>query len=492
MGLLSMAMAKAKAKATGTTTHTTDMGLLLVFFPQNHNAPNTNSTFKRTNSNNLILSKTQSTISICALLFFLTLLLFTLSTFEPTNTLHHNNNQPTKLAQSKTQNHNNWFLPKRFWPNTPFKSQHSHYSPSKALQRMGTLYRRGTRAMTDLVICHVADETTVHEFRYFLRLIHRSGLTARTDVVFLFASGSLSSSFAPVIREENEAFSSLVELHSELNSTRWSQLPESTFDVTRFFVRVGKKGEEIAEPLWGKKTRINTSDGESSRRGGGGEVMLSYGSVLSFDAAELDPENSLAGFLDRVPLSLRRWACYPMLLGRVRHNFKHVMLVDVKNAAVVNDPLGRVRNRKSESVFLFVKHGKKNNDATRTSQRPVNPAVVMGGARGVRRLANAVVVEIVRAAMQQRKRKNSVSESAILSQLTGGNEFMLKAKGVELMEPSESIPDASQLSGRNSSASLSDYAIIQRGTTSNHDLISSVIKKQICSSVVDSSVYRDC
>ncbi|RYR51808.1 hypothetical protein Ahy_A06g026784 isoform A [Arachis hypogaea] len=434
------------------------MGLLLVFFPQNHNAPNTNSTFKRTNSNNLILSKTQSTISICALLFFLTLLLFTLSTFEPTNTLHHNNNQPTKLAQSKTQNHN------------------------KALQRMGTLYRRGTRAMTDLVICHVADETTVHEFRYFLRLIHRSGLTARTDVVFLFASGSLSSSFAPVIREENEAFSSLVELHSELNSTRWSQLPESTFDVTRFFVRVGKKGEEIAEPLWGKKTRINTSD----------EVMLSYGSVLSFDAAELDPENSLAGFLDRVPLSLRRWACYPMLLGRVRHNFKHVMLVDVKNAAVVNDPLGRVRNRKSESVFLFVKHGKKNNDATRTSQRPVNPAVVMGGARGVRRLANAVVVEIVRAAMQQRKRKNSVSESAILSQLTGGNEFMLKAKGVELMEPSESIPDASQLSGRNSSASLSDYAIIQRGTTSNHDLISSVIKKQICSSVVDSSVYRDC
>ncbi|XP_016205011.1 uncharacterized protein LOC107645489 [Arachis ipaensis] len=365
MGLLSMAMAKAKAKATATTTHTTDMGLLLVFFPQNHNAPNTNTSFKRTNSNNLILSKTQSTISICALLFFLTLLLFTLSTFEPTNTLHRNNNNsnhhPTKLVQSKTQNHNNWFLPKRFWPNTPFKSQHSH-SPSKALQRMGTLYRRGTRAMTDLVICHVADETTVHEFRYFLRLIHRSGLTARSDVVFLFSSRSLSSSFAPVIREENEAFSSLVELHSELNSTRWSQL----------------------------------------------------------------------------------------------------------------------------------KHGKKNNDASRTSQRQVNPAVVMGGARGVRRLANAVVVEIVRAAMQQRKRKNSVSESAILSQLTGGNEIMLKGKGVELMEPSESIPDASQLSGRNSGASLSDYAIIQRGTTSNHDLINSVIKKQICSSVVDSSVYRDC
>ncbi|MED6169555.1 hypothetical protein PIB30_022339 [Stylosanthes scabra] len=489
MGLLSMAMAKAKAKATTTHTNTTtDMGLLLVFFPQNHNATNT---FKRTNSNNLILSKTQSTISICALLFFLTLLLFTLSTFEPTNTLHRsNNNRQPKQTQSKTQNHNNnWFLPKGLWPNTPLKSQHSHsHSPSKALQRMGTLYRRGTRAMTDLVICHVADETTVHEFRYFLRLIHWSGLTSRSDVVFLFASGSNSSSFAHVIREENDAFSSLLELHTELNSTRWTQLPESTFDVSRFFVRVGKKGDEIAEPLWGKKTRINSSDG-----GGGGEVLLSYGSVLSFDAAELDPENSLAGFLDRVPLSLRRWACYPMLLGRVRHNFKHVMLVDVKNAVVVSDPLGRVRNRRSESVFLFVKHGKKNTDASRTSQRPVNSAVVMGGARGVRRLANAVLVEIVRASMQQKKRKNSVSESAILSQLAGGNEFVLKAKGVELMEASESIPDASQLSGRNSGASLSDYAIIQRGLTSNnHELISSVFIKQICSSVVDSSVYRDC
>ena len=217
--------------------------------------------------------------------------------------------------------------------------------------------------------------------------------------------------------------------------------------------------------------------------------------MLSFDAAELDPENSLAGFLDRVPLSLRRWACYPMLLGRVRRNFKHVMLVDVKNVVVVNDPLRRVRNRSSESVFVFSKHGKKNSEATRPSQRLVNSAVVMGGARGVRRLANAVLVEIVRAAMQQRKRKNSVSESAILSQLAG-SEFVLMGKGVELVDSGESIPEASQLvGGRNSGASstsLSDYAIIQRGTTSNHDLISSVIKKQICSSVVDSSVYRDC
>ncbi|CAL8998392.1 unnamed protein product [Prunus brigantina] len=44
--------------------------------------------FERTNSNNLLLSKAQSTISICALLVFITLLLFTLSTFEPTTKPH--------------------------------------------------------------------------------------------------------------------------------------------------------------------------------------------------------------------------------------------------------------------------------------------------------------------------------------------------------------------------------------------------------------------
>ncbi|MCI08771.1 hypothetical protein A2U01_0029850, partial [Trifolium medium] len=198
------------------------------------------------------------------------------------------------------------------------------------------------------------------------------------------------------------------------------------------------------EPLWGNKIRTQNKTTSNTTN------SLSYGSVLSFDATELDPENSLAGFLDRVPFSLRRWACYPMLLGRVRRNFKHVMLVDVKSVLILRDPFGRVKNRSPESVFLFNKHGKK----ISSNQKVVLPAVVIGGARGVRRLSNAVMIEIVRAATQHRKKRNSVSESSVLSQLAS-NEFLLRSKNVQLTVSNELIPEASSLSGHN-------YALIQR------------------------------
>ncbi|KAK7336544.1 hypothetical protein VNO77_17087 [Canavalia gladiata] len=419
------------------------MGLLLVLFPQDKSTIADRPKLNFPSPSKSLISKAQSTISICALLLFTTLLLFTLSTLP--NTPHH---------PPKPPSHN-------------YKGHHF------ALHRMGTLYRRGTTSMTSLLICHVADETPLDDFRSFIRLLHRSYLTSSTDVVFLFASPFSNSKFAPIIRQENHAFSSLLHLLSHFNSTR----PKSSFDPNRFLF----KGTQMGEPVWGTKIRSNLNSRES----------LSYGSVLSFDAPELDPENSLAGFLDRVPLSLRRWACYPMLLGRVRRNFKHVMLVDVKSVLILKDPLGRVRNRSPDSVFLFAKaekHGRKSQ--TQSTQRAVLSAIVMGGARGVRRLSSAVMVEIVRAATQHRK-KNSVSESAVLSQLVG-NEFILKNKNINLIASTESIPEASSLAAHNSGAStsLSAFAIIQRGV-SNHDL-NYVIKKQICSSVVDSSVYRDC
>lgn len=53
-----------------------------------HKQKKTCTIFRRTNSNNLLMSKAQSTIFICALLVFITLLLFILSTFEPTTKPH--------------------------------------------------------------------------------------------------------------------------------------------------------------------------------------------------------------------------------------------------------------------------------------------------------------------------------------------------------------------------------------------------------------------
>jgi len=406
------------------------MSMLLVLFSQDNKSTITDKpklTFLSPSKS--LLSKAQSTISICLLLFFTTLLLFTLSTFPNTSL--------TTKPISHTSSHT---------PHTPF-----------ALQRMGTLHRRGTKSMSDLLISHVPDDTQLDDFRLFLRLLHRSYLPASSDVVFLFPSPSSSSKFTPIISQENLAFSTLLHL----------QHPNSSFLPNRF----RQHQQQQKEPLWGPKTKPNFTTSS-----------LSYGSVLSFHASELDPENSLAGFLDRVPLTLRRWACYPMLLGRVRRNFKHVILADVKTLLILRDPPPRLRAPSPDSVLVFSKqekHGKR-------TQRVAMPSVIIGGARGVRRLSGAVAVEIVRAATQHRKKKNPVTEAAILSQLVGGSEFVLKNKNVDLVASSESIPEA----GGPSATSFWDFPMVQRGV-SNHDL-NYVIKRQICSSVVDSSVYRDC
>ncbi|ESW34181.1 hypothetical protein PHAVU_001G131600 [Phaseolus vulgaris] len=389
------------------------MSMLLVLFSQDNKSSITDKPkLTLLSPSKSLLSKAQSTISICLLLFFTTLLLFTLSTFPNTSLT----TKPTSHTSSHT-------------PHTPF-----------ALQRMGTLHRRGTKSMPDLLISHVPDDTPLDDFRLFLRLLHRSYLTASSDVVFLFPSPSSSSKFTPIISQENHAFSTLLHLHARLNSTRWRQHPKSSFHPSRF----RQHQQQQKEPLWGPKTKTNLTTSS-----------LSYGSVLSFHASELDPENSLAGFLDRVPLSLRRWACYPMLLGRVRRTFKHVILADVKTLLILKDPLARFRTPSPDSVLLFSKqekHGKR-------TQRVVMSSVIIGGARGVRRLSGAVAVEIVRAATQHRKRKNPVTEAGILSQLIGGSEFVLKNKNVDLVASSESIPEA----GGSSATSFWDLAMVQRG-----------------------------
>ncbi|KAG7958749.1 hypothetical protein I3843_10G032700 [Carya illinoinensis] len=516
--------ASKSSTSTSTSSDNSGTGLLLVFFPEdNHsiNGKNTSSSssssssksgIRRSSSSNFILSKAQYTISICALFIFITLLLFTLSTFEPTTISRTHPTSPRRFLSQNPRPPNYVNNPKSK-PKPKINTAHKpilssswffntftekSYNTSKialsptALQGMGILYRRGTKAMNDLVVAHIVEDVTEDDFQLFARALHRSGITARADVVFLFASSSFSSRFGSVIQEENDSFLKLIRHYKDSNITT-SPKRKMGFDVTHFTKTGNKEKKEFGEPIWGKRVRSNYSDSD----GGGGEAQsaqLSYGSVVGFEVSELDPENSLAGFLDRVPMSLRRWACYPMLLGRVRRNFKHVMLLDVKNSIVVGDPLGRVRNRSPLSVHLSTKpeissgkHSKSNSDKPH-SRFQVNSAVIMGGTRGVRRLSSAMLTDIVRASLQHKK-KNSVTESTILSQLVA-SEF--QSKNINLMTSTESTPNMSSLAGLNSapSTSSSDYPVIQRGN-GNYDF-SSVIRKLICLSEVDSSVYRDC
>ncbi|KAJ8562675.1 hypothetical protein K7X08_031127 [Anisodus acutangulus] len=341
---------------------------------------------------------------------------------------------------------------------------------------MGSLYRRGTRGMNDLIVAHVTESVTVNELRLFLRLVHRTGFTCKSDIAFIFSSKT--SSFDNVILEENTSFLKLVSAYNNDEKNNYT----SSSDPTRFEIS-GKKEKESGEPIWGRKIRSSNEENGNVTE----STRLSYGSVVSFDVDELDPENALSGFLEHVPMSLRRWACYPMLLGRVRRNYKYVMLVDVKEYIVLGDPLSQLKNRSPESVILTTMPSKKK------EKKFVNSGIILGGVRGVRRLANAMLTDIARVIMQHKKR-NSVSELVLFNQLVG-NEFILK--NVNLIVSTESIHELSSLTGLNSNSksgsnsfSISKIPIVRRGN-SNLD-ISYVFKKYFCSSPLDSIAYSDC
>lgn len=338
--------------------------------------------------------------------------------------------------------------------------------------------------MNDLVIAHVIESVTEIELKNFLRLLHRSGITSKSDVLFIFPSKI--SSFDHAIVEENNSFSKLIngyfnnkEDERKNSSSDPTPFGGSSFDPTQFVIS-GKKEKESGEPIWGRKIRANEDNVTESTR-------LSYGSVVGFDTGELDPENTLSGFLEHVPMSIRRWACYPILLGRVRRNYKHILLIDLKDHFVLGDSLSQLKNRSPESVILTTLPTKKRSSERKT----VNSGVVLGGARGVRRLANAMLTEIVRA-MTQHKKKISVSESMLFNQLVT-NEFVLK--NVDLIVSSESTHELSSLTGlmnsnSNSKFSISKFPIVRRG---NNNLdISYVFKKYLCSSPLDSIAYSDC
>ncbi|KAI6696792.1 hypothetical protein NL676_016911 [Syzygium grande] len=419
MGIFATSKAKNSDQSSG-------MGFLLVFFPEEHqHRPSSDSTdivdepkllrpppppppppspspspFRRTRSGPL-LSRAQSTISICALLVCLTLLVFALSTFDPPSNSPsasysrrflperqpppRHRQPPRPLLAPEPRNDR---APSSFWsfPTFSWRARPSNGGPKRqfALQGMGTLYRRGTRAMSDLVVAHLAENLSEEELRLFLRTLHRSGLTARADVVLIFPSRDSASRFGSVIREEEESFSKLLYHYTQrFNATAATSRSPASFDAARFV----KSSKEDDEPLWGKRARIGNSSsdaGAAAGAGSGGAASLdksarpSYGSVVGFEAGELDPENSLSGFLDHVPMSLRRWACYSMLLGRVRRSFKHTMLIDAKSWAVLGDPLGRVRGRSPETVHLLAAAGGGPEQAREEEPGP-GPAARVGG-----------------------------------------------------------------------------------------------------------------
>lgn len=329
--------------------------------------------------------------------------------------------------------------------------------------------------MNDLIVAHVVESLTSLEFRLFLRLLHRSGTTSKSDLLFVFPSKSAVLDRA--IREENDYFMKLLDQYST-NTTQSNNYSSSfsSFKLTHFVKKIDKS-KHAGEPIWGRRTRSNLSkvDSAESRR-------LSYGSVVGFDVEELDPENTLSGFLDHIPMSLRRWACYPMILGRVRRNFKHVTLVDMREVLLLDDPFDKIRGTSMESVLLITQSSNKNHGRRNSNkaQKLVTPTIIIGGGRGIRRLSDLMLTEIVRTSIQK-KRRNSETESALFNQLVG-NPFVLQK--VKLMASTEPIPESS------SAISKANHGMVKRGNA-NVD-VTYILMKHICSFPVESTVYGDC
>ncbi|KAI4387200.1 hypothetical protein MLD38_005049 [Melastoma candidum] len=155
---------------------------------------------------------------------------------------------------------------------------------------------------------------------------------------------------------------------------------------------VDEEGQRGWGAAVGKRARSNYSEAGAAVTNQ--KSLPSYGSMVSFEAAELDPEGSLLGFLDHVSMSLRRWSCYSMLLGRLRRNFKHMMLVDVKNWVVLSDSFIGVQDRSSKTVMIWGEtnsedrkrhgRGKKDevSDGAQSGPRRVNPGAIVGGCVG--------------------------------------------------------------------------------------------------------------
>ncbi|PIA53520.1 hypothetical protein AQUCO_00900244v1 [Aquilegia coerulea] len=462
------------------------LGLFLVFFPddgENNNknylekkkllsssssfstlkSPTSTSSTTTTNySTNQLFNKAQSTISICALLVFFTLLFFTLSNFDHNNISHSSSNG---LVPRR------WLNEKHF---NKFKIKNKSCSSSSltALQGMGTLFRRGTRAMSDLIVAHLTEDLKDEDFRVFLRTLHLSGITARADVVLIFSTTSTTpSNFSTMIHQENESFLKLVQ-----NSTRVT----NGFDLTQFT----KESKPGGEPLWGRKIHTNSSITEQVTKN-----ELSYGSIVGFEVSELDPVESLSGFLDHIPIRLRRWACYPMLLGRVRRNFKHIMLVNAKDVILLGDSLARIRSKGGESVHLWKNSGNSRSHGKKDT-KSVTADAIMGGMRGIRLLSNAMLNEIVRAAIQH-KSKSTISDSVILSQLVN-NESLLKSLNI-VTSTESSIPSATSLVSTKNSVFPSSIDILHRDNNNNRNVdVNNILHRDICSSVLDSFVYMDC
>ncbi|CAM6050997.1 unnamed protein product, partial [Sphagnum compactum] len=321
-----------------------------------------------------------------------------------------------------------------------------------ALEGMGTLFRRGKRAMSELLVAHLVENTTTRDLRLFLRTLHRSGMTARADVVLLFPWRPLPAAMVDVIREEEESFHKLLTSSSRplvVGAEAYRQstkLSDMTADTAM------SKTSRSGRSVWGNPRPARVGEGSTAEAEE--DDGSSYGAIVGFDMQELDPADAMRAFINEPPAALRRWICYQILLGMVRQKYRHVMLSEVKGVLILKDMLAPLK-KKDIGLYVFAKdrrwdedenenhhvqqllqhggqqklpglmeqvYGKQVWDSLEKEEkrrlRVLSSGVMMGGMRSVRSLASAMATEVVRVAILRKSAQQFlINDEAILSYL---------------------------------------------------------------------------
>ncbi len=240
-----------------------------------------------------------------------------------------------------------------------------------ALEGMGTLFRRGKRSMTELLVAHLAENTSTHDLRLFLRTLHRSGMTARADVVLLFPWRPLPMAMLNVIHEEEQSFHKLLHcfrpnparlrsISDHVGAAAPTLLDQSSraHNHWKMAASEDQSSRSGTQSIWGSSSRIRypaaaeEDDLQVLREDGQDGYSATYGSIVGFDMQELDPADAMRAFINEPPAELRRWVCYQILLGILRQKYRHVMLSEVRGLLVLKDILAPLK-KKDTGLYLF-------------------------------------------------------------------------------------------------------------------------------------------
>lgn len=415
----------------------------------------------------------------------------------------------------------------------------SEFESGAALEGMGMLFRRGTRGMPHLVVAHLAESTSVDELRLFLRGLHRSGVPAHADVVLLFPFRPVATEFLAVIRDEDNFFQKLVAIES--SQPRAPDAPVvSLFNRGAYTRTPPPVAAELTsvrqDSIWGR--RHNDTTRPSSKKFESPDLQPAvvahevvvdetphYGAVVGFDVQELDPDDALSGFLHSSPMHLRRWLCYQMLLGMVRHKYRHVLVTEVTGVVILTDALlANLKKKDASQLHLYAtaqtwsqtSHSNSSTNSTMMEavygsgiwnsleddekmKKLITTGVILGGVRPVRIVTTAMATEIVRVALL-RKSRESFSDEALLSFLVHKSSA-LGRKVASHLHVHESGTSAVNLlpssQGEFFSRNESRFAVIQGlqnesvSGKQRQEILES-LRRDICQAQSDREVYTDC